>query len=137
MNNKTASRSRAKNDKDSILADVKNMLKIFHGAYSNMTKFDRMDGPAADFRRAALDIIKNFNMAKECPEIRLQCIQQMFGDFGVLLSMFELCSHLMTANNRLAIAAQLDRIEEGVRKWRKSVRSQQYTISDSLAGHAK
>ena len=49
----------------------------------------------------------------------------MLGEFGILLANFELCiaQGLLTDKDKLRIAVQLERIEEGVRKWRNAARS--------------
>jgi hypothetical protein len=48
----------------------------------------------------------------------------MFGEFGTLLASFELCIQfgLFTDAEKLRIATQLERIEEGIRKWRNATR---------------
>ena len=117
--------NKARNDKDSILADAKNLLYILYPAIQRMPKIERIEGAPVEMKKAAQNIIRHFHIAKECQEVRLKHIQEIFGDYGVLLSNFELCiaQGLLTDSDKLRIAIQLDRIEEGVRKWRNAARS--------------
>ena len=117
--------NKAKNDKDSILADAKNLLSVLYPAIQRMPKIERIEGAPVEMRRAVHNIIRHFSIAKECSEQRDAEIRQMFGEFGVLLATFELCivQGLLTDKDQLKIAIQLDRIEEGVRKWRNAARS--------------
>ena len=90
-----------------------------------MPKIERIEGAPVEMKRAVLGIIRHFSIAKEYPEQRDTEIRQMFGEFGILLVTFELCivQGLLTEKDQLKIAIQLERIEEGVRKWRNAVRS--------------
>ena len=117
--------NKAKRDKGSILADTKNLLFVLHPALQHMPKIERMEGAPQEMKMACYDLIRHFTVAIECPEVRLKNIQMMFGDFGTLLATFELCIQfgLLTDSEKLRIAMQLERIEEGVRKWRNSTRS--------------
>lgn len=118
--------NRARNDKSSILSDAKNLLFILYPAIQRMPKIERMEGAPIEMERAAINIVRYFNIAKECPEARNEYIRRMFGEFGTLLATFDLCitKGLFTDSIKLRIAVQLDRIEEGVRKWRNATRSQ-------------
>lgn len=127
MNEHTRPRTnKAKNDKDSILADTKNLLGILYPAMQRMPKIERIEGAPVEMRRAAINIIHNFCIAKEYQEVRHEYIRHMLGEFGVLLSVFEICINqgLFTDSDKLKIAIQLERIEEGVKKWRNALRSQ-------------
>ena len=116
---------KAHNDKDSILADAKNLLFILHPSVQRMPKIERIEGAPVEMKRALQGIIRHFSIAKECQEVRVQHIREIFGEFGILLANFELCiaQGLFTDKDKLRIAAQLERIEEGVRKWRNAARS--------------
>ena len=116
---------KAHNDKDSILADSKNLLFILHPAVQRMPKIERIEGAPVEMKRALQGIIRHFSIAKECQEVRVQHIREIFGEFGILLANFELCiaQGLFTDKDKLRIAAQLERLEEGVRKWRNAARS--------------
>ena len=117
--------NKAKNDKDSILADAKNLLYILHPAIQRMPKIERIEGSPVEMKLAVQNIIRHFAIAKECQEVRQERIREMIGEFGILLANFELCiaQGLLTDSDKLRIAVQLERIEEGVRKWRNAARS--------------
>lgn len=116
---------RARNDKDSILADAKNALKILYPALQRMPKIERIEGAPKEMRNALVNIIRDFSIAKECQEVRLDHIHRMFGEFGITLACFDLCisQGLLTDGAQLALAMQMERIEEGIRKWRSATRS--------------
>lgn len=122
---KTPRGNKAKNDKDSILADTKNLLSVLLAATQDMPKIERIDGAAVEMKRAALNIIRHFSIAKECQEVRVVHIREMLGEFGILLATFEICvaRGLLTSETQLKLAVQLERIEEGVRKWRSATRA--------------
>lgn len=117
--------NKAKNDKDSILVDAKNLLYILMPAIQRMPKIERVEGAAPEMKHAVLNIIRHFSIAKECQEVRVQHIEEMLGEFGILLACFDLCiaRGLLTDKDKLRIAMQLERIEEGVKKWRNAARS--------------
>ena len=117
--------NKARNDKGSILADVKNLLAVLHPAIQRMPKIERIEGAPCEMKRACYDMISHFTTAIECPEVRMEYIHRMFGDFGIILATFELCIQLglFTDSDKVRIAVQLERIEEGVRKWRSATRS--------------
>ena len=104
------------------MADTKNLLKILFPVIQDMPKIERIEGAPVEMKRTAANIIYHFSIAKECEEVRLEHIHKMIGNFGVLQAMFEICLPLITDSNKLAIAKQLERIEEGVRKWRIATR---------------
>lgn len=116
---------KAHNDKDSILADAKNLLYILYPAIQRMPKIERIEGAPVEMKRAVQNIIRHFSIAKECQGVRQEHIREMIGEFGILLANFELCiaQGLLTDKDKLRIAVQLERIEEGVRKWRNAARS--------------
>ena len=117
--------NKAHNDKDSILADAKNLLYILHPVIQRMPKIDRIEGAPVEMKRAVQGIICHFSIAKECQEVRVEHIREIFGEFGILLANFELCvkQGLIADKDKLRIVTQLERIEEGVRKWRNATRS--------------
>ncbi len=117
--------NKAHNDKDSILADAKNILYILHPVIQRMPKIERIEGAPVEMKRALQGIIRNFSIAKECQEVRVEHIREIFGEFGILLANFELCvkQGLIADKDKLRIATQLERIEEGVRKWRNATRA--------------
>ena len=90
-----------------------------------MPKIERIEGAPVEMKLAVQNIIRDFSIAKECQEVRQEHIRKMIGEFGILLANFELCiaQGLLTDSDKLRIAVQLERIEEGVRKWRNASRS--------------
>ena len=117
--------NKAKRDKDSILADTKNLLYILYGCIQRMPKIERIEGAPMEMKRAANGIIESFSKAKECPEVRLQEIHKMFGCYGRLLANFDLCivQGLMTDSDKVRVATILERIDEGIKKWRNASRT--------------
>ena len=129
--------NKAKKDKGSILADVKNLLYVLHPALQHMPKIDRIEGAPQQMKVACYDLVRHFSTAMECPEVRLGQIHRMFADFGVILAAFEIClqSGFFTDSERLRIAMQLERIEEGIRKWRNATRSPKSQERQEVAGN--
>ena len=107
------------------MADVKNLLYILHPAMQRMPKIERIEGSPVEMKRACYDLIRHFTVALECQEVRLAYIHKMISDFGVVLASFELCIQfgLFVDSEKLRIAIQLERIEEGIKKWRNASRS--------------
>lgn len=121
-----ASRSnKAKRDKGSILADTKNLLCILHPALQHMPKIERIEGGPCEMKKACYNLIGHFTTAMECSESRLECIHKIFADFGIMLAAFDLSIQLglFTDSEKLRIAIQIERIEEGIKKWRNATRS--------------
>ena len=71
--------NKAKNDKDSILADAKNLLAILYPAIQRMPKIERIEGAPTEMKRATLGIIRHFSIAKECQDERVSEIRKMIG----------------------------------------------------------
>lgn len=117
--------NKAKRDKGAILADTKNLLGVLHVALQHMPKIERIEGAPCEFKRACYNLISHYNTAMDCTEVRLEYIHRMFGDFGVILASFDLCIRFgfFTDTERLHIAEQLEKIEEGIKKWRNATRS--------------
>lgn len=117
--------NKARKDKDSILADAKNLLYVLYGCIQRMPKIERIEGAPMEMKRAANGIIESFSIAKECPEVRLVEIRKMFGCYGRLLANFDLCivQGLMTDTDKVCVAAILERIDEGIKKWRNASRT--------------
>ena len=117
--------NKAKRDKDSILADTKNLLYILNGCIQRMPKIERIEGAPMEMKRSANGIIESFSVAKECPEVRLQEIHKMFGHYGRLLANFDLCivQGLMTDSDKVRVATLLERIDDGIKRWRNASRT--------------
>jgi hypothetical protein len=65
---------KAHNDKDSILADSKNLLFILHPSVQRMPKIERIEGAPVEMKRALQGIIRHFSIAKEYQDARRQCV---------------------------------------------------------------
>ena len=52
---------KAHNDKDSILADSKNLLFILHPAVQRMPKIERIEGAPVEMKRALQGIIRHLS----------------------------------------------------------------------------
>lgn len=116
--------NKARTDKDSIVVDVSDLLKVYHPVFQTLPKIERIDGAAREFRNNCYSLIHHFHVARNCQEVRLENIQQMFGDFGELMTNFGLIRDLgIVENTKLyLIAEKLSRIEEGIGRWRNSLR---------------
>ena len=104
---------------------MKNLLYILHPAMQRLPKIERIEGAPMEMKRACYDLIRHCTVAMECQEVRLHYIHKMISDFGVVLASFELCVQfgLFVDSEKLRIAIQLERIEEGIKKWRNATRS--------------
>ena len=125
MNNLKRPRgNRARRDKDSILADAKNLMFVLYGCIQRMPKIERIEGAPVEMKHATIAIIKSFTIAKECPEVRLREIHKMFGEYGCLIASFDICivEGLLTDSDKLRIAGILERMDEGIKRWRSASR---------------
>lgn len=147
--------NKARNDKGSILVDVENLLDVFEPAFMRMPKIRRIHGAAVRMEDAAYDIIDYFTIAFEMTADEAQekkrYISQMLGAFGRMQSCFkrlmkidldtmkrsnaenkgELC--LFSNKTKLAIAMSMERIEEGIVKWRNSIKSSQHHVQQKVS----
>ena len=132
--------NKARNSKESILTDTKELLKILDTAIKRMPKMYRQHGAAIRMEQAGYDIIHHFTIAYNCKEVRIDEIRMMFGAYGRLIAAFEILmavrldtqkssNHensgkmgLFTDTCKLAIARQIERIEEGVVKWHNAIK---------------
>ncbi len=137
--------NKARNDKGSILVDVENMLDIFEPAFMRMPKIRRIHGAAVRMEDAAYDIIHYFTIAyemgpSEAKEKRYY-VSQMLGAFGRMQSCFKRLMkirldsqkksdgdskhemYVFSDSVKLSIAMCMERIEEGIIKWRKSIKT--------------
>lgn len=136
--------NRAKNDKGSILVDIEKLLDVFEPAFMRMPKIRRIHGSAVRMEDAAYDIIHYFTIAYEMGQDeaaeKRKYVAQMLGAYGRMQSCFkrlmkididtmkksdedskgEMC--LFSDSTKLAIAQCMERIEEGIIKWRKSIK---------------
>ena len=124
MEKKRNSTSKASRDKDSILVDVKKLLEIYHPVYQRMPKIERIDGCAKELKDALYDMIRHFCIAYNCPEAKADNISLMIGDFGVVMATFDLVRNFGIATDKdlYLMAERLTRIEDGIGRWRNSLR---------------
>ena len=124
MEKKRNSTSKASRDKDSILVDVKKLLEIYHPVYQRMPKIERIDGCARELKDALYDMIRHFCIAYNCPEAKAENIRLMIGDFGVVMATFDLVRNFGIATDKdlYLMAERLTRIEDGIGRWRNSLR---------------
>lgn len=125
MTKQRNSSNKAKRDKDSILVDVKKLLEIYHPVYQRMPKIERIDGCAKELKNALYDMIRHFCIAYNCQEAKAENIRLMIADFGVVMATFDLVRDFGIATNKdlYLMAERLTRIEEGIGRWRNSIRN--------------
>jgi len=120
----------------SIEAEAKEMLRHLHPAIQHMPKIDRIDGAGAEMRRAAYAIIREYHIAYFCPEVRKEHIRQLIGWYGHLQAALEICclQGIMREQFKMPIALRMERIEEGIKKWKnsRSAQRQEYSTSTDL-----
>lgn len=124
MEKQRSTSNKAKKDKDSILVDVKMLLKLYHPIFQRMPKIERIDGCAKELKNALYDMIRHFCIAYNCPEVKAENIRLMIGDFGVVMATFDLVRDfgIITNKELYLIAERLTRIEDGIRRWRSSLK---------------
>lgn len=124
MEKKRNSTSKASRDKDSILVDVKKLLEIYHPVYQKMPKIERIDGCARELKNALYDMIRHFCIAYNCPDVKKDNIRLMIGDFGVVMATFDLVRSFGIATDKelYLMAERITRIEDGINRWRNSLR---------------
>jgi len=151
--------NKAKNDKGSILVDIEAMLDVFEPCFMRMPKVRRLHGAAVRMEDAAYDMIHFFSIAYELSsselDVKYYYIRQMLGAFARMQSCFKrlmkvnidtqktsaACTAgqvgLFSDSAKLAIARHMEKIEEGINKWRNSVRSQCIMSDERSAGMAR
>lgn len=142
--------NKARNDKGSILVDVENLLDVFEPAFMRIPKIRRIHGAAVRMEDAAYDIITYFTIAYEMTADeaveKKRYISLMLGAFGRMQSCFKRLMKvdidtqksslpdvksmpcLFSDKTKFAIAISMDKIEEGIIKWRNSIKSSQHHI---------
>lgn len=137
--------NKAKNSKESILCDTKELLKLFDKVTWHLTDARRAHGAVKRFEDAGYRIIHYCTIAMELKgeneqEKKREYIERILGSFGELLSAFEILSdmtimtqkrsdkesvqaiHLFSDTAKLDLARILERMDSGIRKWRNSIR---------------
>lgn len=112
----------AQNDKDSILVEAKNLLKTLHYLAPNVSTIQRREGAWSEMRKAALNLIRLFCKARSNTELRQMYIDDMIGEMGVIDAMFDECIQLgaLADKMKLQIARHMDRMDEGIKRWRNA-----------------
>ena len=109
----------------SIPAEVKELLRHVIPAIQRMPKIDRIDGAGAEMKRAAFGIIEEYYAAYYAKDVgtKTEHLLAMSGKYGCLVAAFEIAilQGILKDGFKLPIAMRLERIEEGVRKWRLSM----------------
>lgn len=135
--------NKANKDKGSVLKDIEQLLDAFEPAFMRMPKIRRIHGAAVRMEDAAYDIIHYFSIAYEMRDSaeKRHYINQMIGAYGRMQSCFKrlmkvdidtmkksdgdskgkMC--LFSDHTKLEIALCMERIEEGMKRWRSSVSS--------------
>ena len=137
--------NKAKNSKESILCDAKELMKLYDRVTWHLTAACRAHGAVKRFEDAGYRIIHCCTIAMELrgeeEQIRKrEYVERILGAFGEMLAAFEIlmemragtqkrsdaesvgAMYLFSDSAKLEIARLLERIEEGVRKWRNSIR---------------
>lgn len=109
-----------------IPAEAKELLRQLHAALQRMPKIERMDGAGAEMKHAAYSILREYHMAYYCPEYKAEHIRQMIGWYGHLQAALEICclEGAMPDRFKLPIAMRMERIEEGIMKWKNAQSAQ-------------
>lgn len=137
--------NKARNNKGSILIDVENLLDVFEPCFMRMPKIRRIHGAAVRMEDAAYDLLHYYHIAYEMgpdeAREKRNCIEQMIGAYGRMQSCFKRLMKvdidtqkrsnpenkgemsLFSDTAKLAIAMSMERIEEGIKKWRNATRS--------------
>lgn len=128
----------AQNDKDSILVEAKNLLRTLHFLSPNISVVQRREGAYHEMKMATLDLIKMFCKARSNPELRQMYIDDMIGDMGVTDAMFDECIQLgvLTDKMKLQIARHMDRMDEGIKRWRNATDRRQSNFMSQTGGRS-
>lgn len=116
--------NRSSVSKESILADVKELIYHLVPVVQRMPKIDRIEGPGYELKRASYDIVELFYIAYHCEEERSLYIKKMIGAYGRLLVAFEMALRqgLVLESKKLVIAERIEKIEAGISRWRRHVK---------------
>ena len=115
------------------------MLRFVHPAIQRMPKIERIDGVGAEMRRAAYAILREYHIAYHSPEVRVEHIRQMIGWYGHLQAAFEIACLMGVLEDgfKLPIAMRMERIEEGVMKWKHAQSAQRQEQSQRTQSKAE
>lgn len=110
----------AQHHKDSILVEVKQLLKTMHHNLPNVDTLQRREGAWAAMRQAALNMIRQFCEARSSESNRQTHIDDMIGEMGVIDAMFDELNDInaLTDSAKIKIAYHMDRMDRGIMLWR-------------------
>ena len=137
--------NKAKNSKESIICDAKELMKLYDCLTWHLPKARREHGAVRRFEDAGYRIIHYctiaMEMRQEYEQIRKkEYIERILGSFGEMIAAFEILMdmramtqkksdadsrhemYLFSDSGKLASARLLERIETGVKKWRNSIK---------------
>lgn len=137
--------NKAAHAKESILCDVKDLMKLYDRVTWHLPKARREHSAVRRFEEAGYAIIHDCTIAMELrseadrPRKR-EYVEHLIGSFGEMLASFDILMdmrdmtqkksdadsrkemYLFSDSAKLAIARLLERIETGAKKWRNSIR---------------
>jgi len=137
--------NKAKNSKESIICDAKELMKLYDRLTWHLPKARREHGAVKRFEDCGYRIIHYCTIAMEIhqdneQQRKKEYVERLLGAFGEMLAAFEILMemramtqkrsvessqhemYLFSDNGKLAIARLLERIEAGVKKWRNSIK---------------
>jgi hypothetical protein len=137
--------NKAKNSKESILCDAKELMKLYDRVTWHLPKARREHGAVRRFEDAGYSIIHYCTIAMELKseneqQRKREYVEYLIGSFGEMLAAFDILMdmkdmtqkksdadskgemYLFSDSAKLAIARLLERIETGAKKWRNSIR---------------
>ena len=137
--------NRAKNSKESIISDAKELMKLYDRLTWHLPKVRREHGAVKRFEDCGYRVVHYCTIAMELrsedekPRKR-EYVERILGTFGEMLAVFEILMdmramtqkrsdresvhemYLFSDNGKLAIARLLERMEAGIKKWRNSIK---------------
>lgn len=137
--------NKAKNSKESIICDAKELMKLYDRLTWYLPKARREHGAIKHFEDCGYRIIHYCTIAMEMrqeneQQQKKEYIEKLIGTFGEMLAAFEIIMdmrvmtqkksdidsqhemYLFSDSGKLAIARILERIESGAKKWRNSIK---------------
>ncbi len=112
----------AHNCKDSILVEAKGLLKTLHRCVHTIPNMYKKHSAFTLMMDSAVEVVKEFHLGREYKDDRVLHIKRMTAHYAVIVAMVEECDDLgcMPKNEIERICRHLDRMQEGIRKWKSS-----------------
>lgn len=137
--------NKAAHSKESILCDVKDLMKLYDCITWHLPKARRQHGAVRRFEEAGYAIIHDCTIAMELrgegeQQRKREYIEHLIGSFGEMLAAFDVMMemkamtqkksdinsrqemYLFSDSGKLAVARLLERIETGAKRWRNSIK---------------